>query len=579
MLRGVVRLVTEATRCHACFVYFLDGDALTLRAASRMYEHLEGGVVIPVGEGLTGWVARTRRSAFIKEGALEDPRVRRASFPELGDEVYESLVSVPIFARSGDVIGVITLHAEAPHEFARSDLEFLENTAALIAGAVENAHLYEDATARVALLSDLSRLSQRIASAASQAQVLDAVTEGVLGLLGAQRCEIHLAGSDGRLRLAATRPDAAARTRSDHGGRWLDALADDPLSGRDEPASRLASVLWGDDLPGIPLFAPLVAGGERLGLIGVIVSGRVDAAATALSGLAAHAAVALKQHQVIEHLREQNLLKDFFRTLAQPDPPEDALRELGGRLGCDLDAPHLLLHVIPWAADPPGRVTSPGRDHPRAAWPTLAAQAETRLIDAFPGMLIDRLERSLRGLLPMGGDPADAIVGSLRRMEWGGERGGGLSVGISNPCLGVHAFAQGFREAQSASEVGALLRGAPGTTAFEDLGPYRYVLDAGEGDRDRTQQRLELLVAYDGRKGTQLLDTLEAFLDHRGGLVATSRALYIHTNTLRQRLDRVERVSGVDLGRDDWLSLAVATKVVKLRRMRESAREGRGNDG
>ena len=193
-------------------------------------------------------------------------------------------------------------------------------------------------------------------------------------------------------------------------------------------------------------------------------------------------------------------------------------------------------------------------------------------------MLIDRLERSLRGLLPMGGDPADAIVGSLRRMGWG-EDDGGLSVGISNPCLGVHAFAQGFREAASASEVGALLRGTPGTTAYEDLGPYRYVLDAGEGDRDRTQQRLELLVGYDRRKGTQLLDTLEAYLDHRGALVATSRALYIHTNTLRQRLDRVGRVSGIDLGRDDWLSLAVATKMVKLRRMRESAREGRGNDG
>src|SRR5438876_767077 len=61
ILRGMVGLVTEATGCHACFIYFMGTGDLTLRAASSMYEHLEGQVVIPIGEGLTGWVAKTRR--------------------------------------------------------------------------------------------------------------------------------------------------------------------------------------------------------------------------------------------------------------------------------------------------------------------------------------------------------------------------------------------------------------------------------------------------------------------------------------------------------------------------------------
>ena len=51
---------------------------LLLRAASGSYAHLESRVRIPLGEGLTGWVAQTRRSGFIKEHALDDPRVRRA---------------------------------------------------------------------------------------------------------------------------------------------------------------------------------------------------------------------------------------------------------------------------------------------------------------------------------------------------------------------------------------------------------------------------------------------------------------------------------------------------------------------
>ena len=140
-------------------------------------------------------------------------------------------------------------------------------------------------------------------------------------------------------------------------------------------------------------------------------------------------------------------------------------------------------------------------------------------------------------------------------------------------------YVRGFAEAESAAEVGALIRGVPGITGYDDLGPYRYVLESEDVARDRTQQQLERLVEYDGRRGTQLLDTLEGYLDHRGNVVKTSRAFFIHPNTLRQRLGRAERESGIDLERDDWLSLAVATKVVKLRRMRETARaeEGRSD--
>jgi DNA-binding PucR family transcriptional regulator len=75
------------------------------------------------------------------------------------------------------------------------------------------------------------------------------------------------------------------------------------------------------------------------------------------------------------------------------------------------------------------------------------------------------------------------------------------------------------------------------------------------------------------------LDTLEAFLDNRGNAVRTSRLLYIHANTLRQRLQRIERVAGIDLEREDWLSLAIAVKVVKLRRMKNAVNEGGREDG
>ncbi|HEV8565076.1 MAG TPA: GAF domain-containing protein [Actinomycetota bacterium] len=577
ILRGVVRLVTEATACHACFIYFLRDEALELRAASSMYEHLEGTVRIPSGEGLTGWVARTRRAAYLKEGALQDTRVRRAYFPELGDEVYQSLVSVPIFARAGDVIGVITLHAEAPHEFARTDLDFLEHTASLISGAVENARLYEDATARVALLSNLSSLSQRIASAGSQEEVLAAVVPGVRDLLGADRVEIHLLDGDSRLGLAEARPERPAAAPVGTRALWHDALQASPSPLGIDDFRRLGAAWWGGSVGGIPLVVPLIASDEALGLLAVLVPGPIGDADTILAGVAAHASVALKQHQVIERLREQNLLKDFFQALARADSSSSELATVAARLGCDLDELHVVMHVVPWIA-PGARSRSKSRRPARTSltWPERAGQVTARLAARFPGLLSDDLERSVRALVPVSDGSAEGVVSSLREMDWGDAATEGVSVGVSDACGGASSFARGFEEAISAAEVGALIRGTPGVTSYEELGPYKYVLDREHDVRDRAQQRLELLVDYDHRRGTRLLDTLEGYLDHRGNIAGTSRALYIHPNTLRQRLARIERESGIDLNHDDWLSLAVATKVVKLRRMRRTAAPEKG---
>jgi GAF domain-containing protein/sugar diacid utilization regulator len=579
ILRGVIHLVTEATACHACFVYFVKDHRLELRAASAMYAHLEGRVEIPIGEGLTGWAVRSRRSAFIREGALEDPRVQRAYFPELGDEHYESLVTVPIFSRSGDVIGAITLHAEAPHEFARADLDFLEHTASLIAGAVDNARLFEEASSRVDLLSDLSRLSQRIASASDTGEVLAAVTEGTRKLLGADSCDIYLADTDGLPALRAANPDRTANRTLD-APRLASALGQMEGGVSVEGSRRLAALVWGSEAGGIPLFAPIVAGEERLGLLGVRLPEPKTDAETALLAIASHAAVAIKQHEVIDSLTEKNLVKDLFQALTRIDNDPDTATALAERLGCDVGAPHLVLSIVPTPVSPrrAARTRASARPPDPIPWRDVAGRVAARLIALLPGTLVDQLERSMRALVPLVEDSPEATVDVLRDMRW--EEGGGvpLAVGVSNLCRGAASFARGFMEAESAAEVGALIRGTPGVATYEDLGPYRYVLSTDQGLRDAHQERLQRLVDYDRRRGTELLDTLEGYLDHRGGVVATSRALYIHPNTLRQRLDRIERASGIDVDRDDWLSLAVATKIVKLQTMRQRRGATRNGD-
>src|SRR5436305_183001 len=138
MLQGVVDLATEATGCHACFIYLLEEGRLTIRAASPVFAEAVGDVEFSVEEGLAGWVARHRTPEFIRENAMDDPRMKYV--PLLEEERFQSMVAVPILARSGDTIGVIVLHTQAPHEFTEDAVKLLVHIASLVSGAIENAH-------------------------------------------------------------------------------------------------------------------------------------------------------------------------------------------------------------------------------------------------------------------------------------------------------------------------------------------------------------------------------------------------------------------------------------------------------
>ena len=99
VLGGIVDIATDATGCHACFIYFLEDDRLELRAASPLYSKLVGRLGWGIEEGLTGWVARTKTPEFIRDHAMDDPRMKFV--PELEEEQFQSMVAVPILARDG----------------------------------------------------------------------------------------------------------------------------------------------------------------------------------------------------------------------------------------------------------------------------------------------------------------------------------------------------------------------------------------------------------------------------------------------------------------------------------------------
>ncbi len=164
MLQGIVDLATEATDCHACFIYLLEDGMLTIRAASPVYA--DGGRQScrcgSTRGSRAGWRA-TAQPEFIRESAMADPRMK--FFPMLEEERFQSMVAVPILSRAGETIGVIVLHTEAPREFTEDTLKLLVHIASLVSGAIENAQLYDQQRRRVDALTSLSGLAQEVATA------------------------------------------------------------------------------------------------------------------------------------------------------------------------------------------------------------------------------------------------------------------------------------------------------------------------------------------------------------------------------------------------------------------------------
>jgi signal transduction histidine kinase len=145
---SVARLIVDATTTDVCFVHVLDdhGGALTLTGATPPFERQVGKIHLPVGEGVSGWVASHRKPAVITAGKEADPRYRY--FPQLGGQDYVSMVSVPMESRPTGLVGVLNVHTRQLRDFTDRDVRLLSSIGSLVAGAVHQARLHRQLEVR-----------------------------------------------------------------------------------------------------------------------------------------------------------------------------------------------------------------------------------------------------------------------------------------------------------------------------------------------------------------------------------------------------------------------------------------------
>lgn len=119
-------------------------------------------------------------------------------------------------------------------------------------------------------------------------------------------------------------------------------------------------------------------------------------------------------------------------------------------------------------------------------------------------------------------------------------------TGVAGP-LGAGAIVGALRDASTAARVSRSRGGR--TVAIDELGPLGVlVADVPAAvAADLVADALGPLLAYDRRHDAHLVETLSAYLSHRGSVQAAGRTLHVHLNTVKQRLARIEQLIGADV--------------------------------
>lgn len=142
-----------------------------------------------------------------------------------------------------------------------------------------------------------------------------------------------------------------------------------------------------------------------------------------------------------------------------------------------------------------------------------------------------------------------AAAAVLEEVETGLE-GFAVVVGLSRPAGDPTDLHRAGSEALLAANV-AEGRGDH-LLSFGETGAYRLLLPAMSEDAGELQrfydETVATVAAYDEQYETELVRTLDTFLDGDGNVARTAERLFTHRHTIRYRLDRVRELSGLDVG-------------------------------
>jgi sugar diacid utilization regulator/putative methionine-R-sulfoxide reductase with GAF domain len=534
LLDLIIREATSAIGTDVCSLYLVTGRGreLLLTATNGLNERMVGKVVMPVGEGITGWVAESRRPAVVPDVSKE-PHWKWV--PGLDEDRFHSMLSVPI--ESGPrLVGVLNVQSAERRDFNSGDIDFLRAIAGQVAGILERSELQrrtEVQLAEIQLSHDIherfTKLSLEGAGIRSILEVVGSLAGGHAALYSPDGYRVRGAGesSDGmppRIHLPSPLGQAGAREVRINAGR---------------PARALDVV-------------PVRAGSDVLGMLAVSVDEKTvdsEGRRRALEHGSTVLALELSKERAaaeVERRLRGDLVEEVLAGGLEADEAERVARQ-AERLG----------HRLPqraWVV-----VLEPDDDETEAA---LGARGELDRLDAalsgvirsrLPGTLTIVRSASAVFLIPdeVAADLAtvEKLAGQLLGAAAPVMKPGTASVGIGNLANGVGELARSHIEARQALRLTRRAGGRGRVASYRSLGAFRLLLEVQSPDALRrfVNELLGTLLEYAQSRDTPLLETLEALAAARWVRRAAARQLGIHINSMSYRVERIQSLTGLQL--------------------------------
>ena len=151
-LNLIASKIRKVIPCDCCVAYLRQDETLVPQYIDGKEKETFSDLAIPLGEGITGWVAENKRPLINSNPLVE--------FGYLGNAarftLMRSALSVPLKVNE-EVLSVITLYDETPNKFVGDNLRVLELIASKTALAIKNAITFEQ-TYENSLTDDLTGL-------------------------------------------------------------------------------------------------------------------------------------------------------------------------------------------------------------------------------------------------------------------------------------------------------------------------------------------------------------------------------------------------------------------------------------
>lgn len=137
-------------------------------------------------------------------------------------------------------------------------------------------------------------------------------------------------------------------------------------------------------------------------------------------------------------------------------------------------------------------------------------------------------------------------AGALAATVAAGEQ---VAVGSSEPVVAVEGLVGALTEARHAHRLAAAKPGSVTVAGPDELNGHELLLASVAADVRSTFRSRVLgpLTEYDAQHSSELLRTLEVYLACSGSWAKAAAQLHVHVNTLRYRIERIEKLTGKNL--------------------------------